>query len=187
MLKKMKKVTLLCIFASLLTINVAYAVDPAPTAEVTGGSLAIDDLVIANFATVLLDGTTQTTPAGVTARTLTDSRGTGVGWNVSLKATQFQQGADGKILPVDSLALGPVSIVEKSGVEGSSAVTGITTLEGTIDNTAGVVILNAPVDEGMGTYTVSMDDMTLTLLPATTYAGIYTSTVTTTLTSGPIS
>jgi len=187
MLKKMKKVTILLIFAGLLTMNVAYASDPAPTAEVTGGSLTIDDLVIANFATVTLDGTTQTTPAVVTSRTLTDSTGSGDGWNVSLKATQFQQGADGKILPDNSLALGTVSITEKEGITGSTAVTNIAIHGGTIDNTVGVVILNTPANEGMGTYTVSMADMTLTLLPATTYAGIYTSTVTTTLTSGPTS
>lgn len=186
MLKKMKKVAIWCVFASLLIVNVAYAAGPAPDVVVTGGSLAIDDLLIADFTPVTLDGTTQDTPAVVTAMTLTDSRGTGVGWNVSLKASQFAHGTlvDEK-LPLDSLALGTVSIVEKGGVTGSTAVGEIAILGGTIDNVAGVVILNAPVDEGMGTYTVSMEDMTLTLKPATTYAGTYTSTVTMTLTSGP--
>ncbi len=184
MLKKMKKVAIWCIFASLLIVNVAYAVDPAPDVVVTGGSLAIDNLLIADLTAVTLDGTTQNTPAAVTAMTLTDSRGTGDGWNVSLTATQFAHDElDGEKLPLDSLALGTVSIeVEEAG---STAIAEIDIGDGTIDNVAGVVILNAPVDEGMGTYTVSMEDMTLTLKPATTYAGTYTSTVTMTLTSGP--
>lgn len=187
MLKKMKKVAIWCIFASLLIVNVAYAADPAPAAEVTGGSLAIEDLLIANFTPVTLDGTTQDTPAVVTAMILTDARGTGDGWNVSLEASQFAHGTIvGEKLPLDSLTLGTVSIAEKEGVTGSTAVAGIDILGGKIDNVAGVVILNAPVNEGMGTYTVSMEDMTLTLKPATTYAGTYTSTVTMTHTSGPI-
>ena len=188
MLNKMKKVAIWGVLASLLTMNAAYAVEPSPSAEVTGGSLALENLLIADFASIILDGNTQTTPAVVTPRTLTDSRGSGVGWHVSLKASQFAHGTRiGETLPFDSLTLGTVSIAEKAGVTGSTAVSGITTLGGTIDNVAGVVILNAPVDNGMGTYTVSMENMTLTLQPATTYAGTYTSTVTTTLTSGPIS
>jgi hypothetical protein len=182
MLKKMKKVAIWCIIASLLIVNVAFSADVV----VTGGSLEIDDLLIADFNPITLDGTTQDTSAVVTAMALTDSRGTGDGWNVSLKASQFEHGTIlGEKLPLDSLALGTVSIVEKEGVTGSTAIAGIAILGGTIDNVAGVVILNAPGDEGMGTYTVNMEDMTLTLKPATTYAGTYTSTVTMTFTSGP--
>jgi len=91
-------------------------------------------------------------------------------------------------LPEKSLELGTVSIVVAPTGAGSTAITNIAITQGKIDDTAGlgINILSAPVDEGMGTYTVSMLPMTLTLLPATTYAGTYTSTVTQTLTSGPV-
>jgi len=88
--------------------------------------------------------------------------------------------------PLGSLTLGTVSTIEKDGVTDSTAVTNITASRGTIDNLAGIVILNAPANEGMGTYTVSMEDMILNLKPATTYAGTYTSTITTTFTSCPV-
>jgi len=89
-------------------------------------------------------------------------------------------------LPLSSLELGTVSIAVAPTGAGSTAITNIAVLQGKIDTAVGINILSAPVDEGMGTYTVSMLPMTLTLKPATTYAGTYTSTVTQTLTSGPV-
>lgn len=144
--------------------------------------MTIADLLIADFTPVTLDGTTQTTTAVVTDTTLTDPTGTGAGWNVSLSASQFTNVA-AKTLPLSSLELGTVSIAVKEA--GSTDITNIGILQGKIDTVAGVNVLSAPLTEGMGTYTISMAPMTLTLLPKDALAGTYTSTVTVTLTSGP--
>lgn len=190
----MKKLIRMVVAVAMLTTMVstkAFAVEPAPDAVVTGGTLAIEALVIDDFTPVALDGTTQLTTALVSDTTLTDPTGSGDGWQVSLKATTFTLAASDLLLAAEgavdtlsqsSLELGAVTIVAEAG---STAITNIAISQGMIDNVAGVKILSAPLNEGMGTYTISMAPMTLTLLPATTYAGTYTSTVTQTLTSGP--
>ena len=221
MKNKMKKLITMVVALAMLTVmsTAVFAADPAPTATVTGGTLTIAALGIANFTAVTLDGTTQTTTAVVADTALTDSRGLGDGWQVSLKASRFildeahstlltggTPGTDAVFdidgttvitpavpavlstlgtMPVASIALGAVTIATVD--VGSTAITNIANIStGNLDTTAGINILTAGVDEGMGTYTVSMLPMTLTLLPATTYAGTYTSTVTQTLTSGPV-
>lgn len=195
MFRKIKKAAAISMVLCLLGANTVLAVAPAPDAVVTGGTLAITELAIADLTPVTLDGTTQTTTAAVTATTLTDPTGTGAGWQVNLQASDFTlddinkalavaNGGTG-ILPASSLALGAVTIAIVDA--GSTAIANIVNIsQGKIDTTAGINILSAPLNEGMGTYTVSMDPMTLTLLPATAYAGTYTSTVTQTLTSGPV-
>jgi hypothetical protein len=192
----MKKLIAMVVTLAMLTMmpTVAFAAAPAPDAVITGGTLAITELAIADFTPVTLDGTTQTTTAVVTPTSLTDSTGSGDGWQVSLKASVFTLAAADLLLaavgavgtlPLSSLELGIVSIVTVD--VGSTPITNIVkATQGKIDTVAGVNILSAPLTEGMGTYTVSMAPMTLTLLPASTYAGTYTSTVTETLTTGPV-
>lgn len=191
MFNKIKKLAICGIFiASLLSVNVAYAADPpAPDVVVTGGSLTIEDLAIADFTSVTLDGTTKTTEAIVADVTLIDATGTGDGWRVSLAATQFTnataENVDINTLPLNSLELGTVTITVDTLSPDSTPITEIDITQGTIDKVTGVDILSAPINEGMGTYTISIDPMTLTLLPKDAKAGTYTSTVTMTLTSGP--
>ena len=193
MLKKIKKAAAISMVLCLLGANTVLAAAADPDAVVTGGTLTIAELAIADFTPVTLDGTTQPTTAVVTDTALTDSTGAGDGWQVSLKASAFTLAAadlllaaDGAVgtLPLSSLELGTVSIAVVD--TGSTAITNIDVLQGKIDTVAGLNILSAPLNEGMGTYTVSMLPMTLTLLPASTYAGTYTSTVTQTLISGPV-
>lgn len=237
MVGKIGKLAISGIVTSLLVVNIgsmAFAAEPAPDAVITGGALAIAELGIDPFTTVLLDGTTQTTTAVVIDTVLTDSTGTGDGWQVSLYASPFILDETNSILyftgtpsvastpavvgtgteeapefaavpgtpavlsplgtlPSGSLALGAVTIATVDA--GSTAIGNIDNIssESNIsesklldtESVLGINILSAPIDGGMGTYTVSMLPMTLTLLPATTYAGTYTSTVTQTLTSGP--
>lgn len=185
MLKKMNKIAAITMLLSVMGTSTAFAAEP--TAGVTGtGNVTIDNLTAANFTAITLDGTTKTTTSAVTDMTLIDATGTGAGWDVNLKATTFTNaGATHNILntlPEGSLALGAVTI---TAVGDSTAITNITTATGAIDNASGVTILNAGINEGMGTYTVSVAPMTLTLLPKDAKAGSYTSTITMTLTQGP--
>ena len=199
MFSKIKKLAVTGIITSMLISNIgiiAYASAPtittAPaTATVTGKpDVTIGKLELTEFATVELDGTTKTTNATITNMKLTDARGTGNGWSVSLGATHFtnatSKNPDINTLPADSLALGKVSIAVDNESKDSTPVTNIKILEGTIDNVAGVKILDAPVNNGMGKYTISIAPLTLTLLPKDAKAGIYTSTVTMTLAHGPV-
>ena len=186
MLKKMKRIAAATMLLSLVGTGTAFA---ATETAVTGTTNAtITGFTAGNFEDVTLDGTTKNPTSTLTDTTLIDARGTGDGWSVKLEATKFTSDTTSNAaintLPDNSLALGAVSIV---GTEGSSLATDITIGSDTkIDKVGGVTILDADINEGMGTYTVKIAPMTLTLLPKDAKAGTYTSTITMTIAQGPI-
>ncbi len=141
---------------------------------------------ISDFGDVTLNGSVLSTTATISTMTIVDARGTGAGWSVNVKATPFTSNTSNNIglivLPDNSLALGTVSITAGNG---SSDVSGTTITQGTIDNSAGVKILSSAINSGMGTYTVNIGAMTLTLSPKDAEAGSYSSTITMLLSQGP--
>ncbi|WEG13232.1 WxL domain-containing protein [Pullulanibacillus sp. KACC 23026] len=158
----------------------------AASTTITGGDLGVTtDPTVGDFSSVTLDGSVQTTTASMGSLTVTDARGTGAGWNVVVSATPFKTSDSSHTLPTDSLSL--ASPTEVTPGTGSSDASTVTKKNGTIDNSAGLKLLSAAVDGGMGTYTVSFPDnaLTLTLNPKDVYAGTYTSTVAVTVTTGP--
>lgn len=152
-------------------------------AEITGGSVSLSAVTASSFGVLPLDGTTQTIKAPLNTFDVTDARGTGEGWKVSVVAGQFTDSTSGNVLEAGSLAIDAPSVSLKD--DGSSALTTITQAGGVIDNGTGVKLLSAAVNGGMGSYTVAPASMTLTLKPGTVYAGNYASTVTVSLTTGP--
>ncbi len=190
----------------------AFADGHTPSAGVTApANVTITTFRASAFGvggTVLLTGLRQTVTATVADITLVDARGTGAGWSVNLTASQFTNSgatnAGERTLPHSSLLLGSVSIVADgdatpvTGVAAVAAVVGppateavvavaaIAVATSTIDKVGGVKILNNPINGGMGTYVISMTPMTLTLLPRNVKAGSYTSTITMTLSQGPV-
>jgi len=173
---------------SLTSTNVFAAVTTAVVTVTGATDVTITGFSTTNFTSVLLNGTVQTATSAITDMTLVDARGTGNGWSVNLTSTQFTStGTDNtalKTLPASSLVLGKVSIVAG---EGSTPVTNIFIGSGAIDKAGGVTILNTPINEGMGSYTISMAPMTLTLLSKDANANSYASTITMTLSQGPVS
>lgn len=152
-------------------------------AELTGGDVSLSTVTAASFGVITLDGTTQTFQAPLNTFDVTDARGTGAGWNVSVVAGQFTDSTSGRIMDAGSLAIDAPAVNLKDA--GSSALSTITQAGGVLDNGTGVKLLSAAVDGGMGSYTVDPASMTLTLKPGKVYAGNYTSTVTVSLTTGP--
>ncbi len=183
-----KKLLVSLVFAMVLSLTSTNVFAAVTTATVTGGSLSIGDFTVDNFANVTLDGTTKTITFTITDMAIVDARGTGAGWSVNLTATTFinataaLSGIDLNTLQASSLVLGAVSI---AAGDGSTPVTNIVKATGAIDATGGVKILSAGINEGMGTYTVNIAPMTLTLLPKAAKAGTYTSTIAITITTGP--
>jgi hypothetical protein len=188
MMNRVKKIVVLAMVLCLLGSSVAFATDNG-SATVNGTeSVTITNFLVSTFSAITLDGTTKTATSEVTNMTLVDARGTGAGWSVNLTATQFTNASASngtllKDLPLNSLALGTVSVV--AGTD-STPTTNISLGSGTIDKSGGVKILNAGINEGMGTYTISIEPMTLTFMPKDAKAGTYTSTITMTLSQGPV-
>ncbi len=184
-----KKLLVGAVFAMVLSPiamnQVASAVEI--TIAVTGTELVtIAGFGTSNFGNVTQDGTVLSTTATFSTVTIVDARGTGAGWSVNLKASTFTNAgalnAALNTLPDNSLALGTVSI---TAGDGSSDVSGTTITQGTIDNSVGVKILSSAINSGMGTYTVNIAPMTLTLSLKDAKAGSYSSTITMVLSQGP--
>ena len=153
------------------------------SAEVVGGDLSISVPAATTFGSLILDGTIQTTTAELGDVTVVDATGTGAGWNVNVKASDLTRD-DLYSLPKDSITLVAPTVTAEAG---SSSELAITTNGGTIDNEIGVTVLDAPVEEGKGTFNVSFieNSMSLELRPDTALAGVYNTTITWNLVSGP--
>lgn len=171
--------------------GVAFAGDDGTSAVLGGGDLNISTALDAGtFAGTLL-GEAQVLDADVagggtvfSGLSINDPRGTGVGWNVTMQATVFDNATvAGKDLAANSLTM-PLLAVEKADA-GSSAVPGTLHAAATIDTgVAGVVMAACSANgQGMGTYdfTSAAAVPWKLALTADEYAGTYNSTVTTTL------
>jgi hypothetical protein len=153
----------------------------AGTAYTYVGGLSMSTPSIADFASLTLSGFAQTTTAHMGTFTVTDSRGNGVGWNVTVQASQFTYGSR-------TLPLGSVSMPQPSVAKGSPLSTGLPTMLAgpyLIDGVSSIKIASAANDGGgQGSYIFTPGPLTLNV-PAKTYAGTYTSTVTVSVISGP--
>lgn len=144
------------------------------TVSITGGERSLSAMTNITFPTVPLSGQQKTTTFDIGNMTAIDATGTGSAWYVTASATQASSGS--KTLPTGSLKMDPVTSVAKSDATSSNVPTAAQTTAKAIDSGA-VTILNASAGNGMGTYTVNIGEVELTV-PANTYAGSYSSNVT---------
>ena len=132
------------------------------------------------FPDVTLDGTDQTV-TGSTSAWRADATGESGGWNVTVASTDFDNGA-GKTIAVFNfqIRLLDANIVVVSGDTNKpiSTQTGFASLSGTA-----LKMASAAVGEGDGIYDLT-PDFRLTV-PAETYIGSYTATVTVEINAGP--
>nr|WP_106781031.1 WxL domain-containing protein [Lysinibacillus timonensis] len=167
--------------AAVVGGNSAFAAES--TSNISGGLLSMGQPQISNFDNITLNGSIQTTEATVGSFEVIDPRGTGEGWSVWMHATQFTD-STGKVLPQGSLMIGTPTVNEKEGT-GSSEADLLTKTGGAIDKNEGLVIISAGNDEGMGTFVVDQNLLTLNLLPKDVKAGNYSTTITVTFPTGP--
>ncbi len=162
---------------ALVAATAALAGTLTTTATVTGaGGLSLN-LPANPSITNTLDGTDQTaTYAPILG--LVDARGLGSGWNLTISATVFSDGA------THTLNQGTVASVASACHAGSTCTTATNAISYplTIGTTA-AKFFNAAVNTGLGKV-----DVTPTInvaIPGNAYAGTYTSTVTLAAVSGP--
>ena len=124
-----------------------------------------------------LDGTDQTVSYAPVLG-VTDARGLGTGWNLTIAATTFSDGSGHTLAPG---TVGAVAAACKSGSTCTAATNSIT-YPLTIGSTASK-FFNSAANTGLGRF-----DVTPTVdvaIPGNAYAGTYTSTVTIAAVSGP--
>lgn len=161
------------------------------TSSVSGGQLTGGGVTFAPLSATL-NGSKVTASANWTIGDVSDARGTGAGWNVSMSLTQFKEvdGAGayvtgGKSLATSSLKVLTVPTIAKKDST-SSETTTITpvALNTPLDTGSVVKLLSADADGGMGSYEFGNLGVTLTI-PANAYAKTYKTEATVTLNEAP--
>lgn len=172
------------VFLAIITLSlvavvfsgVAYGVQDTPDIEITGGSLSIATDGLVSMPEVTLTGTDKFPTGSMSQLTSTDPRGTGTGWNVTLVSTNFVNAA-AKTIASTAFSIAQPTVTT---VDGNTAPTptAVSILGG-----SGGKLLSATTGYGMGTYTTT-GALSLAV-PAETYAGTYTATITSTIADGP--
>jgi WxL domain surface cell wall-binding len=162
---------------ALVGATAAFAGTLTTTATVTGTAGISLNLPSSPSISTTLDGTDQTASYAPLLG-IVDARGTGAGWNLTVAATAFSDGAG------HTLAAGTLTGVS-AGCHAAvtcTAATNSVTYPLTITTTAGK-FFNSAANTGLGK--VDVTPTVSVAIPGNAYAGTYTSTVTLAAISGP--
>jgi hypothetical protein len=169
-------------FLALAAAAVAGTV--TATATVSGaGSLSLTNGSTATL-TDTLDGSDQTVNYTLPL-TLTDARGTGAGWNLTITSTTFNDGAT-HTLATGASSIASVATTCVAGGTCTSSTNAISypiTVPAATTAPAAVKLFNSAANTGMGRFTVT--PTIAVSIPGNAYAGTYSSTVTVAAVSGP--
>jgi hypothetical protein len=187
----------LVLLSSVIALTTAASVAQADDTNVavTGDSLTLGAIATSDFGGITLNGAAQSSTATMDAFSVTDSRGTGVGWNVTVSASSFKEYADGAyVTSGKTLGTSRFTMAEAAAAKIDATSSGLPTMTAgtyTLDadaNTDGtseaVKIASAATGDGMGSYTITPGQLGLSV-PASVYAKTYRSDVTVTLSTGP--
>jgi hypothetical protein len=155
----------------------------AQVAAGTMSELANSNNVSANPVT--LNGSDQLTSYTLPL-TVTDARGSGAGWNLTISSTQFSDGS-GHTLPTSASSISVVTMAH-NGTGTYTDPNNTVSYTSPIPVPAGanatpVKFFNATANTGLGSFTITPS--VSIAIPANTYAGTYTSTVSVAVVSGP--
>ena len=176
------------VLAALALPAAALGAGATTSVTLSGGSLAFSPSPSASdFAATLLTGAQQTIHTAFASWGVTDARGSGAGWHVTIQASRFT-GSGSNTLPASSLVL-TAPVVTPAGVNPAipPVVQGATF---TLDSGSAVsVVHTAATGQGQGGWTMTQanaagGDLALSI-PADAAAGSYTSNLTFTLADGP--
>ena len=164
------------------------AVDPT-SITIAGGTLEYTTpLTAGNFPNVTLDGTPKVVTANVNPYVVTDSRGGSAGWNLTIQASQFTN-AGSDTLPQGSMRMVLPPLPTKDPVANPLGLPpAIQPTLNAIDSGSAQKVVSAAaaplVGAGAWTFTPTPAALALTV-PGVAPPGTYTSTITTTLSTGP--
>jgi hypothetical protein len=182
-MQRYMKAALGAALAVCLVVPAGAMAGTSSSGDVIGSTLDLTAPGSANWAGgVTLNGLDQTASFSIPT-TLNDKTGTGDGWNMTITSTRFDNG--GKQLPANAST---ITGVTSTCVNGSTCTDPDNSVGYPLTVPAGasanpVAFVNADVDTGMGQFTVTPS--VNVSVPANSYAGTYTSTLTLAATSGP--
>jgi len=167
---------------ALIAVPAVLADDTTATANVSGGSLT-ESTASTPSVSATLNGTNQT-PTYTMDIDVNDPTGTGNGWNLTITSTRFAT-AGGKFLSNSASQVTGVGAVCAQGTctDPTNSISYPLTVPAGASAPAPVKLFNAAADTGMGEFTVT--PTVGVSIPANTYAGTYTSTLTLAAVSAP--
>jgi len=166
----------------LLPLIATAALLAQPAALLAAGSLTETSSGHPSFS-ITLNGTNQTKTSTALTLSVGDTRGSGAGWNVTITSTTFTTGS--KSLSTAATTVTGVALNCPGGgcTNPTNAVSYPLTVPAGTVAPAAVKLYDAALHTGLGTFTLTP---TFSMaLPANTYAGSYSSTVTFSVVSGP--
>ena len=178
---------LLAAVATMLTLalpGACLAASVTATAVIGGSALSVGTSSAPTFSANIDTG--DATPSYTLALATQDTRGTGAGWNETITSTQFTTGAaGGYTLPLSASTISGVATVNGGGTSTAplDAVSYPVAVPSGPSAPAPVKFFDSTADAGMGRFTVS--PTVNVFVPQDSYAGIYTSTLTLGIVSGP--
>lgn len=165
--------------------GIAFADSTTGTATVAAGTLTETNATTPAISSTL-NGTDQTATYTL-AITANDATGSGAGWNLTLTSTQFSTGGTTpKTLATTASSLSAVTEACAAGTTCTAPTNAITypvVVPAASTAPTAVKFYNAAAATGLGKFTIT-PTIGVTI-PANTYAGSYTSTVTLAVVSGP--
>ncbi len=154
------------------------------TVVVNAGTLTESGPSSVSATAVTLNGNDQTTTYSL-GLTVTEARGSGAGWNLAITSTTFTSGPHSLSTSASTITAAP-TVACNAGSSCTNPTNSITYPVGVPAGAtapAGVKFFNAAANTGMGKFTITP---TVTIsIPANTFAGSYTSTVSVAVVSGP--
>jgi WxL domain surface cell wall-binding len=177
--------TCLALAGAALFAPSAFAASATVTGTITAGSLSMATSATPSFS-VTLDGTDKT-PTYTVPTTVTDTTGSGAGWNLTITSTQFTTGGGTpKTLATNASTITGVT----NSCTGSGTCTSPTNgigypigVPAASSPPAAVKYFNAAASSGAGEFTNT--PTVQVAVPASSAAGSYTSTLTLAAVSGP--
>jgi len=183
----MKKHLLAVLIAlAVLAVTAFGVLAETATIDITGGSLSVTTAAIV-LSNVALTGIDTTASSAATANTWTavDPTGSGDGWNLTIESTDFVAGLHSIDISADDKNF-TIQLLQDDVdvVNGNAAPVSQATAPMIIPDAGGPSkFLIAATTTGMGTYT--LNPSFVLEVPAETYAGEYSATVTVTINAGP--
>jgi hypothetical protein len=162
----------------------ATTASPTVTGTVSAGALSVATSAAPAFSANLATG--DQTPTYTLPLTATDTTGTGSGWNLTITSTQFTTGGGTPhTLATNASTITGVTSVCASGTctNPTNAITYPIGIPAAATAPTAVKLLNAAANTGLGSFTVT--PTVGVFVPASTFAGSYSSTLTVSIVSGP--
>lgn len=143
-------------------------------ANVQGGTLSLDSPEQANYATVTLNASTQTTTANLIQVNMRDPRGSGVGWTTIGSANDMAAGSNA--IANDWIDWAPGTIYALDGASNTGVAAGADYTGNFGDGTRTLANTTTDSNDGMGNYVINGTIMNLKI-QSDVNAGVYQNTL----------